>query len=286
MTDPEKRRNPGPCTAAEDGRREHGAQAMETLAGLPEIQASFYAGITEGLSSGKLGAYAADGASPVVVLARYLLNLALCESLYGPLQLCEVGLRNSIHRHLTHLLQREDWFDASDFVLSGWATRQIMDTKDKIARNGKLVTAGRVVAELPFGFWTNLFEAHYEERTRFLPAGIKAVFPHLPKSRHRRKEIKRRLDEIRLLRNRVFHHERIVHWVDLGQKHEAIIEVIGWISPELHEMACSLDRFEVIRQQGLAPWIEKLCTHWRDSTAVESIRASPGGRRAQAEGAD
>ena len=92
--------------------------------------------------------------------------------------------------------------------------------------------------------------------------GIKAVFPRLPKSRHNRKELKRILEEIRALRNRVFHHERIIHWTDLDAKHAAILDVIGWVSPELHEMAHALDRFTIIRRDGLPPWIAKLGTRW------------------------
>jgi len=41
-------------------------------------------------------------------LARYLLNVALCESLYAPLHLCEIGLRNAIHRELTKQMKQED----------------------------------------------------------------------------------------------------------------------------------------------------------------------------------
>jgi hypothetical protein len=205
--------------------------------------------------------YGGDQASPTTTLARYLLNLALCESLYSPLQLCEVALRNSLHQHLAHFVGREDWFDAPAFPLTPWAVEEVRKAKDKISRTHP-VTAGRVIAELQLGFWTSLFEAHYEQRTRFLPMGIKAVFPRLPKSRHNRKELKRTLEEIRALRNRVFHHERILHWTDLDAKHAAILDVIGWVSPELHEMARALDRFTAIRREGLLPWIAKLGTHW------------------------
>jgi len=37
----------------------------------------------------------------------------------------------------------------------------------------------------------------------------------------------------RELRNRVFHHERIIHWADLDSRHAAIMETLGWISSEL-----------------------------------------------------
>jgi hypothetical protein len=261
MSPSENEETPVPGTAAEDGRRKHGAYEKEYRPVSPEIQAAFYARITRALSVERLQAYAGDQASPTTTLARYLLNLALCESLYSPLQLCEVALRNSLHQHLTHLVGREDWFDDPAFQLTPWAMEEVRKAKDKISRIHP-VTAGRVIAELQLGFWTSLFEAHYEQRTRILPMGIKAVFPRLPKSRHNRKELKRILEEIRALRNRVFHHERIIHWTDLDAKHAAILDVIGWVSPELHEMAHALDRFTTIRRDGLPPWIAKLGNRW------------------------
>lgn len=226
----------------------------------------FYSKIQGGLSSERLEAYAvrSSGANPepVVTLARYLLNMALCESLYSPLQLCEIALRNAIHHHLSSLMSREDWYDDSRFQLTPWAATETAKAKTQITKSKKAVTAGRVVAELNFGFWTCLFEDHYEKQTPFLPSAFKAVFPHMPKSLHKRKERKADLEKIRILRNRVFHHERIVHWKDLDDQHELILDVISWISPELREMADALDRFQSLRKSGLNPWLAKLQHHW------------------------
>ena len=76
------------------------------------------------------------------------------------------------------------------------------------------------------------------------------------------KKLDARWKRIRDLRNRVFHHERIIHWTDLDAQHAAILEVTGWISPELCAVASVLDRFTAIRQQGLQPWLEKIQQHW------------------------
>lgn len=226
------------------------------------MQAHFQTSIKIALSTERLEAYGADQPAPEVIRARYLWNMALCESLYSPLQLCEVALRNAIHRHLVHLLGRDDWFDDSRFALTPWAADEVQKAKDRVARTRKPVTAGRVIAELQFAFWTSLFEDHYERRTPFLPGAIKGVFPHLVKSLHHRKDRKADLEQIRLLRNRVFHHERIIHWRDLDTKHALILNVISWISPELHHMATALDRYTAIRQAGSAPWEQKIAQHW------------------------
>lgn len=44
------------------------------------------------------------------------------------------------------------------------------------------------------------------------------------------KTLDQRWKRIRDLRNRVFHHERILHWNDLDQQHAEILEAIYWIS--------------------------------------------------------
>ncbi|MEI6341695.1 MAG: hypothetical protein WCR07_07045 [Verrucomicrobiota bacterium] len=242
------------------------------------MQRLFYQQVEALFSTERLAAYAVAQAGsapdPCATLARYLLNMALCESLYSPLQIGEIALRNAIHRHLTSLFGREDWHDAPHLHLTPWAAAEVSKAKAKITKTRKSVTSGRVVAELQFGFWTSLFEAHYEQHTPFLPGGIKAVFRHLPKSLHHRKDRKNDLENIRQLRNRVFHHERIVHWQDLDARHERLLEVIGWISPALRQMAEALDRFKAVRAGGLKPWMDKLRRHWPAITAKPAANAT------------
>ena len=72
---------------------------------------------------------------------------------------------------------------------------------------------------------------------------------------------------LRELRNRVFHHERILHWKDLDVRHAAMLETIGWISPELEELTLKLDRFTATRNAGTQPWMDKLTRHWPKALA-------------------
>ena len=220
----------------------------------------FYKKLEAALLAERLSAYGRDNPGPSIVMARYLWNIAICESLYSPLQMFEVALRNGIHCAMTALCGTDNWYDAAS--LTPWGYQQVGDAKRKIAAANKPVTPGRVVAELHFGFWTSMFENHYERNANFLPRGIKKVFPKLVKSLHNRKIIKARLERIRQLRNRVFHHERIIHWVDLTSQHDTIIENLGCISPELAEMAVKLDRFRETHKAGIDPWIAQLRNHW------------------------
>jgi|GEM_PF-3516013 hypothetical protein len=64
------------------------------------MQVEFFQRISESLSVERLSSYGRlDAATPETILARYLWNLAICESLYSPVQLCEVSLRNQIFHH-------------------------------------------------------------------------------------------------------------------------------------------------------------------------------------------
>jgi hypothetical protein len=225
------------------------------------MQLPFLKQVESHISAERLQAYAVSPANveadPKVTLARYMLNMALCESLYPALQSCEIALRNAIHQQLSRLMGREDWYDAPRFVMTSWGQEEIRKAKTKLQKLGKATTPGRVVAELQFGFWTSLFEAHYEQHTPFLPSGIKAVFPYMPKSLHKRKDRKNDLEQIRALRNRVFHHERIVHWRDLNAQHDLILNVIGWVSPELQKVTTTMDRFQTVRAAGLTPFLSR-----------------------------
>lgn len=213
--------------------------------------------IEDCLSGDRLSVYGADGVSRQVMLARYCWNVALAESLYPVLHLLEVGLRNAIHQTMVEIVGTQSWFDVVE--MTPWAYSKIGEAKQKLARRGRGVTPGRVIAELSFGFWGSMFEGHYlSKEAQYLPGGIKLTFPYLPKSEHRRKAIKARLDRIRRLRNRVFHHERIIHFKDLRDQHVVILETLAWIHPDLDMFTELVDRFEETHRLGIEPYLDML----------------------------
>ncbi|MDQ8209146.1 hypothetical protein QEH52_16590 [Coraliomargarita sp. SDUM461003] len=59
------------------------------------MNSSGYDQISPELAPERLGAYGTDSDQPQLILARYLLNMALCESLYSPLQMAEIGQQHS-----------------------------------------------------------------------------------------------------------------------------------------------------------------------------------------------
>jgi hypothetical protein len=226
------------------------------------MDGAFFLKLEEILNSERLDVYRQDGADEVTTLSRYLLNMAICESLYSPLQFAEIALRNAIHAQLTARYNGESWYDIMPSGdLLRWQSQQILNARDKLESARRPITPGGMVAELHFGFWTGFFN-HRHGRTglgHFLSSN---VFVHAPCSERSFQNLDTRWQKIRKLRNRVFHHERLIHWRDLDQQHAALLTSIKWISPELEELARALDRFTEIRNDGLTPWRNKIKEHW------------------------
>ena len=214
------------------------------------------------LAPERMDVYRQDGAAPATTLARYLLNMALCESLYSPLQFAEIALRNAIHSSLTARFGTASWYDIVP-ALPAWQQKQLGEARQKLQTHGKPVTPGRMVAELQFGFWTGFFNKSHGG-TGLGHALASQAFAHAPRPERDMKKLDARWKRIRDLRNRVFHHERIIHWTDLDAQHAAILEIVGWMNPPLRDFARVLDRYAAIRQAGLPPWLEKLHGHWPD----------------------
>ena len=223
---------------------------------------TFFQQVESVLAPERLDAYRQDGAAPAITLARYLWNMALCEALYSPLQIAEIALRNTLHGCLSARFGGAAWYDVIP-SLPAWQQRQLSEARQKLAVEGKPVTPGRMVAELHFGFWTGFFNKSHAN-TGLGHALARLAFAHAPRPERDLKKLDARWKRIRDLRNRIFHHERLIHWKDLNAQHSNILQAIAWISPELHEIAHTLDRFTAIHQAGLTPWLDRLHRHWPD----------------------
>jgi len=196
---------------------------------------AFFQSVESILAPERLDAYRQDGADPAVTFARYLWNMALCESLYSPLQIAEIVLRNSLHGCLSARFGGAAWYDVVP-ALPVWQQRQLNEARQKLLDAGKPVTPGRMVAELHFGFWTGFFNKSHASTGlgHFL---ARQTFTHAPRAERDLKKLDARWKTIRDLRNRIFHHERIIHWKDLADQHARVLQHKQLRSPHL-ELAC------------------------------------------------
>lgn len=156
----------------------------------------------------------------------YTLNTLISESLYTPLQMLEVALRNRIHAVMTEAVD-ESWFHEPGLLLGEWQPEQLAKAIQDIEADKKEATPGRIVAALTFSFWTAMFGKDYETlwQTTLHKIGRKPDGKGL-----RRKDFSGPLAQIRSLRNRIAHHEPVIMW-NLPKRYESMVEMTGWLSP-------------------------------------------------------
>jgi hypothetical protein len=177
----------------------------------------------------------------------YKWNTALSESLYPALQTIEVALRNTIHNAIILHFNDINWLFNQDF-LHKWEQITVKKEIENLIRKQKKPTVHGLISELKFGFWTSLLDKRYEQVlwTKI----IKDVFPKLKRKYRTRKFVSKIFNQIRNLRNRVFHYEPIWYWHDLKKQHMQIIEAIQWIDRGALNLIENIDRFELIYKEG------------------------------------
>lgn len=178
------------------------------------------------------------GGDRVRALELYTLNTQLSEALYTPLQTLELALRNRIHTVMAEAYG-EQWFEADDLLQTRHQREQVADAIAELMKNNKRPTPGRVVAALTFSFWTAMVSPGYEALWRSKLNSI-ARTPH--GKRLTRKQLSRPLMPVRVLRNRIAHHEPILHW-DLRKHHGHIVGITRWLSPAAADWCARIDRF-------------------------------------------
>jgi hypothetical protein len=173
-------------------------------------------------------------------LRLYTWNTAVAAAFYGPLQACEVALRNAVDDALG-FRYGHTWFDNST-IMRGAELRMARDARDRIQRAGKTATPGRVIAELGFGYWVGLFARSYDQ-TLWRSAFYEKFHP-----RPKRHDLFERLDRLRTLRNRVAHHEPIFQR-NLRDDYERITDVLEQLSPKVRGWVDRHSRvYEVLAQ--------------------------------------
>ncbi|QKW58572.1 Abi family protein [Stenotrophomonas sp. NA06056] len=204
-----------------------------------------HADLENALSLERFGRYLAWAAGDRDrAIALYGYNTRLSESLYTPLQTLEVVLRNRIHSTLSQA-KGDAWYEGHASVLRvPYQTQQTAKAIDELIKAGKSVTAGGVVASLTFSFWTTMFNKDYE--TLWQQILHRIATPSAPRGL-KRKSFSGPLTRIRVLRNRIAHHEPILGW-NLHRHHSEILKLIGWLSPPASIWCRQNNRFPHVYQ--------------------------------------
>ena len=167
----------------------------------------------------------------LTALHLYRWNSFLGQSLYWPTQTLEVACRNTIAKVLAARFGA-NWHCNEKFrrQLSREDSAKLDETVDRQRRDKKMrhLPVDAIVADLPFGFWTSMLTAHYNVPLTW-QRNLPIAFPHMP-SRFPLHSVHRPMEDTRILRNRISHHEPIFdRRLDLS--YGDILRVLGWICP-------------------------------------------------------
>jgi len=177
-------------------------------------------------------------------ITHYKSNILISEAFYPLLAILEIGLRNSIDFQLSKHFNDKQWYENAEFVkiASRFQINSISEARLNILSEKKELTAGRIISELSFGFWTSLFDTKFEMT---LWKNLRLTFPNCPKRIRKRKTMSSKFNGIRRLRNRIFHHEAITWNLEILNSYKLqIIEGIEWFDKELLEWIVELNHID------------------------------------------
>lgn len=213
------------------------------------------ADVQRSLSGPRLASFRLNSTeSDDIVFARYRWNLALGQSFYPSLGLLEVTLRNHMHIVISGHYKTNSWYDSSPSILRQHELDAVQKAKGELGKQGKTLDPDRIVAELSFGFWVGLLSRNYETAIWHKNNNLAQTFPYSPKSSRKRQMIANSLHRIRLLRNRISHHEPIFKMRDLKDISSKIHEMIQWMSPSMLHWLPIGDDFATIFNRGEAAY--------------------------------
>ncbi len=165
-------------------------------------------------------------------ISEYEQNLIFSKKSYIPLSILEVALRNSIDTLLSEKIA-SDWYDKDDFLTKD-SKGKILQAIELLKMRKEKISKHKIIAELSFGFWVNLFKKPYDKKLRI--NDLKIIFPNLPLRKTKltnREIIYKELNHIRNFRNRVFHHERVLNRDNYNFIFNEIDEILSYFDEEV-----------------------------------------------------
>lgn len=221
-----------------------------------------FTSLEKAISTSRLGTYRTliSSINDTKVIENYIYNAKISENFYMLLQNLEVTLRNAIYdsyniigfsRDFFYLRQQDTrrLFQREYHSYACW--KMIGTVKHHMNRNGITITDGKIISDLNFGFWTTLLEEnHY--KTLIWRQIFRLVFPHYPHGGIIDNDVdvvSNKVNKIRQFRNRIFHYEPIINRPNLTQDRDDILEVIGWINPEMQKLSKIYDEYNFLTHE-------------------------------------
>jgi hypothetical protein len=192
-------------------------------------------------------------------MALYAWNAQIAAAFMYPLHFCEVMIRNAVSEVLT-VLYGFQWPWDQGFLLSlpdpagakPFKPRQaVLAARFKAEQSAKdgAPSTDKAIAEMSFAFWESMFTARFDHG--LWTNHLKAQFPNAPvtmKYYELRSAIKKALENLRRLRNRIAHHEPIFTRA-LEQDYSQVLRLLAY---RCKHTADWVDETQSVRQLLLA----------------------------------
>jgi hypothetical protein len=204
----------------------------------------FLAELAQSISYPRLQRYQSATGDDLETAVNYPWNVALAEALFCSLNAVEIALHNALHNTLAQHFGTPAWYDRRG-LLEPTQQANIVAVKQRIAGYGNPVTPDRVISELTFGFWVVILSRNHDARLwrGQHSAPLKRAFLRIPKRMRQRQTIHQQYNEIRELRNRVFHYEPIFDDPRLPTRYSEIKRGLYWLNPRMVDLLNWYDRF-------------------------------------------
>jgi hypothetical protein len=207
----------------------------------------------------------ATGNDPQKAIELYKCNIQLSQAMYPLISILEVGLRNAIDSVLRSYLSSSNWilegkrgfmvhpdmtyFDqklrrkrADNFLVN-----KIIKLEERYAYDGLVLTHNKIVGDIGFGFWIKLLDA---KPISILKAAQLSAF----KNRSGKiQETYCKLNDIRVLRNRISHQEPICFnkqgklcISSIKKNYAKVLEAIHWIDNDLLVWSVNFDTVQSV----------------------------------------
>lgn len=206
----------------------------------------FFKSLERSISRSRISTYKSKDHTKIETIADYVLNAKISQNFYFLLQNLEVSLRNGIYDSFNKNYPNSDLF----YLFENNSFNRHKSKKEKYSRecwkmlcgakyklkHMQTLSDGKIIAELNFGFWTELLTSRDNKYTDMWRNIFSDVFPNykIKSSIDQDKTfIALKIDNIRNFRNRIFHYEPIYNQSDLTNKHIDIIDVLTWLNKDM-----------------------------------------------------
>ena len=187
------------------------------------------------LSSARFSPYRAVTDSADGALELYLWNADVSAALLVPLHIYEVVMRNAIAEALAHVYDsRWPWSEGLKQSLPD-NPRSFSSRKELEDKASRFAVTDKVVSELKFVFWQQLFTSRFNRRL-WIPQ-LFSTFPNLGTDKdvgEHRANLHTNVENVRRLRNRVAHYEPIFTR-DIASDLDTICDLIARRSSEMEK---------------------------------------------------